>query len=943
MYKRSLSVFLIIAMLVALLPSSNFVTKAMDSSATDLSSAMVETSNEYSSYLSYYEGKSFAEKEYVAEFSGKAPYSANINIEKEGLFNVEITYKTLESNTKNLITNLKFDDNIPFADCGRIELNRYYADADETFFDSRGNEIKSEVKEVYGTYTSTVSSIDNLTPYYFYLSQGTHTVTLENVNGNFEILKIRLFVENEPLTYREYLKKFNGKDYNGKQIQYEAEADNLYLRTDKYITGLSDASSAKVSPSSPSNSLVNYTGGNNYSQPGTSISWKVSVEKTGFYNISLNYRQKYTLNTTFYRQLKIDGEIPFKEMEEVAFPYSRNWSLITLGNEKENYRFYFESGKEYEITLTVTLGPLKNVCERIGVVTSNIASFYRQIVMITGDTPDINRDYNLFEQIGDWDNILETNITELKSIKNEISKIMGNDGTSNISTLNNLINVLERMRDNKYSAHKQKDRLYTNYASLSSMVGELKKMPLDVDFFTFNSPNEKAKNENDTFWNNTYFSIKKFFYSFVKGYSLSEDPNREAITIWVNWGRDQTKVLTDLVVSDFSTKYNIDVDIKITNATLIHAALSGRGPDCVLHLSRSEPVNLAMRDQLFDLTRFDGKGEYADLPDYKEILKRFVRNASTPYWFENNGHNGLYGIPDTQNFFMMFIRDDIFAEMGLEVPKTWDEFDEVSNVLFRSNLQVGLPYTQITEMTQVNTGIGSLSIFPTFLIQKGESIYNKDYTATNLLSETSIDTFKRWTDYYQKMGLEKTYDFFNRFRVGLMPMAIQNYTVYANLISAAPEISDLWTMYEIPGYRTEDGTINNNVTGGGTAACILSTSEHKEAAWEFICWWTDKDAQHKYCSGVESVLGPAARVATSNVDALKMYEFSDENLNNLLNQWNKVEELPEVPGGYYIARVIDQVFWNTLNSDKDPQDLLLKWSEIADNEITRRREQYDIK
>jgi ABC-type glycerol-3-phosphate transport system substrate-binding protein len=254
----------------------------------------------------------------------------------------------------------------------------------------------------------------------------------------------------------------------------------------------------------------------------------------------------------------------------------------------------------------------------------------------------------------------------------------------------------------------------------------------------------------------------------------------------------------------------------------------------------------------------------------------------------------------------------------------------------------GLPYTQITEMTQVNVGVGALSIFPTLLLQNGGTLYNQQRSATNLLSLQSKEAFEYWTDFYNKYSFPMTYDFFNRFRVGLMPMAIQNYNVYAQLTAAAPEIDGYWSMYELPGVRKDDGSIDNRVTGGGTGAVLLNQSENKAEAWEFIKWWTSAETQYQYGTEIENILGEAARVPTSNVEALKRYSWDKDKLDSILKQWENVEELPEVPGGYYVSRVIDQAFWNTVNGNENSIDMLLKWSKIANTEIARKRYQYDI-
>jgi ABC-type glycerol-3-phosphate transport system substrate-binding protein len=254
-------------------------------------------------------------------------------------------------------------------------------------------------------------------------------------------------------------------------------------------------------------------------------------------------------------------------------------------------------------------------------------------------------------------------------------------------------------------------------------------------------------------------------------------------------------------------------------------------------------------------------------------------------------------------------------------------------------MQVGLPYVQISDMSQVNAGVGALNIFPTLLMQNGISLYNEELTESTLMEPRTIETFVEWTNFYTKFGFPKTYDFYNRFRVGLMPMAVVSYTMYASLTAAAPEISRFWKMAPIPGVRQEDGSIDRTVSGGGTAAIILKDSDNPELAWKFIDWWTSTETQYTYAGEVENILGTAARHDTANVEALKRLSWDKENLEALLSQWENVKEIPEIPGGYYLSRVIDQVFWNTTNGE-DPYEMMAKWGRIANKELERKGEQY---
>jgi hypothetical protein len=54
----------------------------------------------------------------------------------------------------------------------------------------------------------------------------------------------------------------------------------------------------------------------------------------------------------------------------------------------------------------------------------------------------------------------------------------------------------------------------------------------------------------------------------------------------------------------------------------------------------------------------------------------------------------------------------------------------------------------------------------------------------------------------------------------------------------------------------------------------------------------------------------------------------------------QVREVPEVPGSYYLSRAIDQAFWTVVNGESNSKDAVMKWAKVADDEITRKIEEY---
>lgn len=295
----------------------------------------------------------------------------------------------------------------------------------------------------------------------------------------------------------------------------------------------------------------------------------------------------------------------------------------------------------------------------------------------------------------------------------------------------------------------------------------------------------------------------------------------------------------------------------------------------------------------------------------------------------------MYGLPVTQNFCMMFYRTDIFEEMGLKVPQTWEDFFKTVRILQRSNLQVGVPVPS-------GTLLGNYDLFTAFLYQNGGSIMNEDGTAAVLDSPEAIEAFTTWTNLFVDMGLPLSYDFYSRFRTGEMPLAIQSYTQYNLLMTSAPDITNLWKMVALPGTLREDGAIDRTIMSGGTACGISSGCEYPEAAWEFIKWWTSAEAQYEYGTQLETLMGAAVRYDTANLEALAMLPWSAEEYEQLHTQILAIREIPETPANYFIYRSLTNAFRKVAyKANINPREAIVNYNLQINKEIQRKLKEFE--
>lgn len=887
-----------------------------------------------------------------------------VDVPKAGWYKVGFTYSSVEGSGSgaDMELGLMVDGAYPFAEAENFVLPRTWQDIIEDIDgdgeldyvreDPKGNQFAPEQEQVFEAKKEPLRDLNGFVTedLCLYLTEGMHSLSLVSVGEPIKLYSIHLEAPTTLLSYEDQLAKWQSEgvqNYTGTEVVVEAELSKY--KTDRSIIGLSDNSNPAVQPSNAFTQKVNYIGGSNWSLTDESIVWNVDAPAAGLYKVGFHYRQNYLVNASSYRSLKVNGEHQYAEMAALGFGYKNGWTFMDSFANGDEILVYLNEGPN-EVELTVTLGAMNEFSAQMEDLTFKLGVMYRDIIAIVGETPDKNNDYELFTRVPDLADRMEA-LREQIADMIDSRRVNGKDIDDNAALLQKMDVVLERMLKKQYEAHTYKSNYYDSYSSLTAQLQDMKNMALDLDVMVFAAPETECERNVATFWESLSFSFQRFIASFLLDYNTSGGVEGDVdLTIWVNWSRDQTLVLNSLVNSRFRAEHpEINVTVRMTNASLLQGIMSGNGPDCSLSDSRTTPVNLAMRGALVDLSQFEDYDSlfYAEGEEYdiynEENTKYFAYGADEPYKY--NG--GVYALPSTQQFYMMFYRTDIFEQYGLvdengvaKPPETWEEFLEYASVLMLNNMQVGLPYTALTDISQTNGGVASLNIFPTLLQQKGLSLYNEDQTGTSFSDPAVVQMFEEWTDFYTKYNLPKEYSFFNRFRIGLVPMAIQTYGQYSALSAAAPEIKGKWAMAEIPGYVNENGEIVNSQAGFGSACMILKDSENPEAAWELLKWWMSTDTQYRYALDIESILGVAGRYTSANVNATLKLDWGKGANDIIANQWHKVKEVAEIPGGYYVSRAIDQAFWNVLTMNENPKDMMKKWGEVADVEITTKIEQY---
>lgn len=140
----------------------------------------------------------------------------------------------------------------------------------------------------------------------------------------------------------------------------------------------------------------------------------------------------------------------------------------------------------------------------------------------------------------------------------------------------------------------------------------------------------------------------------------------------------------------------------------------------------------------------------------------------------------------------------------------------------------------------------------------------------------------------------------------------------------------------------EDGTIDRSTTSGGNCVMMLKNARDPDNAWEFMKWWVSADTQVRFGREMESLMGAAARHPTANIIAAGQLPWPINDFNALNEQRQWVIGNPEVPGGYFTPRHLNNAFRKVIYDGDDPRETLLDYTRVINDEIDSKRIEFGL-
>jgi multiple sugar transport system substrate-binding protein len=353
---------------------------------------------------------------------------------------------------------------------------------------------------------------------------------------------------------------------------------------------------------------------------------------------------------------------------------------------------------------------------------------------------------------------------------------------------------------------------------------------------------------------------------------------------------------TGIKVNELGVNYN-DIFGKVTQAAM----------------SKSSDIDLAEMDTIWAGQYYDGNIAVDLTNSVPDSLKKQFTNSSISS-VTYNGH--LVAMPWYSSTKHFYWNKKLLAEVGVtSPPKTWDEFEAVSNKLKAKGIMAsGWSWKQAESL---NCDYVSLvyAFGGQFFDSNGKPVFNNggglkalEYMVKLLNTDKTVAPGSlQWDEN----------DVMNNFAAGKIAMMTNWEGAYPKLND--PKQSSIVGQSDVGLMPGESDVVSSAVTGSEGVA-IMQSSKHKQAALEFLKWLASKKTQIELFQKAGSY--PALQTAYS--DPSLAASDPTHTINKYAAQFTYGHNRPNAPGYVKWADILSAQLHDALLGQVSPKDALDK-------------------
>ena len=784
----------------------------------------------------------------------------------------------------------------------RIVLKPLWQSASQDFpRDRYGNEVMlSQIRaDVWQSIIMQDPNALNPEPLEVHLRKGENTVRVTVTNGELLSGSVTFVEAAELPAYGQYASQFADVPRLDSVLKV-IEAEKPDYKNDTTINSIASRD-LEARPYSTNTLLLNTLGGTTWDQSGQTVYYDIEVEHAGLYQLAVKYKQSDKPNSRVFRTFTVNGNVPFQEAKNYPFNYSADWKTEVLGSEEGPYLFYLKEGVN-RIGIMADASPYYGLLQLLRSAIQQVNDIDLEIRKLVGNDIDRNRDW----EIADYMPNLEADLLEIaQALRGEYAKALawngGEDSSKGLVQLKMAANTLERLAaDTDQIPHRLQELnggAGSVTSSLSLAIQDFEIQPLTLDQIYVSSPNPDYPDYSASWFSTFIEGIKRFLHTFFPA-EEQQDDDHVTLEVWMNRPRNYMDLLQRMADEQFTPQTGIRVNFSTlpNEQRLTLAAASGTAPDVAIGISNYIPFDLGIRGAALDLRQFE---------DFAQVAEPFSPGA----FLSLTVNEQVFGMPETQDFFVLFYRKDVLESLNIPVPETWGDVIEILPELQRYGMNF---YTPIAGAS----GSKPFTATAPFIYQQGGDVYGRDAFEIGLDSKESLEGIQLMTDLFTIYGLPMQIpNFFEHFRTGKLPLGIGNFATYVQLQVAAPELAGSWSIAPAPGLE-RNGEMVRWQPGSAQVSMIFAGTEHPDESWAFLKWWLSTETQVQFGTQLQTLYGKEFLWNTANTEAFRQGYMPEEDKQVILAQWEWLREVAKTPSAYMIERELSNI-WTRVVFDGD--------------------------
>lgn len=845
-----------------------------------------------------------------------------IDVPETGQYFYRFDYLSNDESMLPIELSMKLNNEYPFYEARRLLFESTWISKEEKSYDRYDNEIVTmpDKKIQWETKYFMDASYRHSIPLILEFQKGQNEVTLEVSEGSL-------------LLGNMYLEKVTGipvytssKEAAGSEL-ITIQGEDFTYRNDSSIRSVAEYDTA-VSPYNTSDTRLNTIDRDSFKKAGQKITYEFKVDKPGYYNIALNYIQSDKSGFPVFVDVAVDGSIPNTAFSAYPLNYTTKYKTSTLKDDDKNkLSLYLEEGI-HTISFTINIANTCDVLEGVSKIIGEINDLSLEITKVAGKNKDKYRDLkieryipNVQEEIYSWADELDTLYDSMKNYTPKKGEIAAFSSIKVAST--QLRSFAKDPNDMPQRVAELSTSINSINTQLANLLDHVSNNKLGIDrIYLYQNGAELPKKV--SFFKNLFYSVIRFFSSFFDQSYSTSNVDDEHIQVWVNRPRQYLEIMQKMIDEKFTPETGIKVDLSLMPDPnkLVLANASGDTPDVATGINYAIPFDLAIRGAIKDLTEYE---------DFTEVASRYEPGFLIPSTIED----GIYSLPETMNFWVLFYRTDVLDKLGLEPPDTMNDVTYMLPELQMRGLNFYYPTAGMLKMRNFH---GTTPL----LFQNGATLYGEYAGDTTINSEEAIKGITELTELFTIYDLPVDIpNFYQHFRSGDLPIGIADFNVYNLLVNAAPEIADSWDISVIPGIADEDGKVLRYSAGGADSTVLFkSTEEREDKAWEFMKWWSSTKVQIEFGQTIQISYGNEYIWNTANMEAFASLPWDSQDKQVIIEQSQWVLEAPRILGTYMLEREFSNAFNNIVVDGKDLRPRIDKAVKVINRETERKLEEF---